>query len=137
MLYERKAYYHETDQMGVVHHANYFKWLEEARIYFLDKIGLNYNDLEKRGIISPVVSISAKYIKPVLFDDVVLIDLKVTKYTGVRFEIEYDVIDKKTNEIRAKAKSEHCLIKNGQILRIKNDEPKIDDIFKKYIESNK
>ena len=137
MLYERKAYYHETDQMGVVHHANYFKWLEEARIYFLDKIGLNYNDLEKRGIISPVVSISAKYIKPVLFDDVVLIDLKVIKYTGVRFEIEYDVIDKKTNEIIAKAKSEHCLIRNGQILRIKNDEPKIDDIFKKYIESNK
>ena len=37
--YERKAYYHETDQMGIIHHSNYLKWMEEARIALMDELG--------------------------------------------------------------------------------------------------
>ena len=71
ITYERKAYYHETDQMGVIHHSNYFRWLEEARVYFLDELGLSYKHMEEIGIISPVVSIAAEYKKPVKFDEIV------------------------------------------------------------------
>ena len=48
--YSRKAHYHETDQMGVVHHANYPKWMEEARVAFLDEMGLSYRAMEEAGV---------------------------------------------------------------------------------------
>ena len=45
-VYTRKAHYHETDQMGVVHHSNHVKWMEEARVAFMDELGLSYRDVE-------------------------------------------------------------------------------------------
>ena len=54
--YIRKVQYYETDMMGVVHHANYLHWMEEARIDFLDRLGFPYADMEAAGVISPVRS---------------------------------------------------------------------------------
>lgn len=47
--YQRKARYHETDQMGVVHHSNYVKWMEESRTEFLESIGAGYAKIEAGG----------------------------------------------------------------------------------------
>ncbi len=47
---------HETDQMGIVHHSNYIRWFEEARCDLLDYMGVGFADLEKQGIISPILS---------------------------------------------------------------------------------
>ena len=55
--YRRKAHYHETDQMGIIHHANYLKWMEEARVAFLEELGYSYKRLEEEGIVSPVMEI--------------------------------------------------------------------------------
>ena len=66
--YERKAHYHETDQMGLIHHSNYVKWMEEARIAFMDEIGMSYMNLEESGVVSPVTGITVDYKKPVRFD---------------------------------------------------------------------
>ena len=134
ITYERKAYYHETDQMGVIHHSNYFRWLEEARVYFLDQIGLSYKKMEEIGIISPVVSISADYRKPVQFDDVVVIYLKISKYTGIKLELEYEIRDKKTNEIRVIANSKHCFIKENSIVSLKKEYADFDKKFLEYVE---
>ena len=57
--YEHHAKYYETDQMGIIHHSNYIKWMEEARIGFLDSIGLPFQSVEAMGIVSPVVSLSS------------------------------------------------------------------------------
>lgn len=59
--YIRRAQYHETDQMHIIHHSNYVKWMEEARTAYLDQMGLGYKEVEALGIISPVVSISLDY----------------------------------------------------------------------------
>ena len=48
-VYRRKAQYHETDQMGIIHHSNYVKWMEEARIDFMKEMGFGYGEVEKRG----------------------------------------------------------------------------------------
>ncbi len=56
--YEHHAKYYETDQMGIIHHSNYVKWMEEARLDLMDQIGLNYRQMEDMEIISPVLSIS-------------------------------------------------------------------------------
>ena len=58
--YTRRAQYHETDQMGVIHHSNYVKWMEEARISFMDELGMSYHALEELGIVSPVTGISVE-----------------------------------------------------------------------------
>lgn len=45
-FYTHKAQYYETDQMGIVHHSNYIRWFEEARVDFFEKIGCSYKDIE-------------------------------------------------------------------------------------------
>ena len=67
--YCRKAQYHETDQMGIIHHSNYVKWMEEARIGYMNQMGFSYKKVEELGVISPVVEISVAYKKQVFFDD--------------------------------------------------------------------
>ena len=81
--YFRRAQYHETDQMGIIHHSNYVKWMEEARINCMDEMGFSYRKVEELGIISPVVDISVSYKKQVSFDDEIEIRVSVKKYNGV------------------------------------------------------
>lgn len=61
--------YAETDQMGVVYHSHYFQYFEVARAESIRELGLTYADMEKMGIIMPVVEVKCKYIKPALYDD--------------------------------------------------------------------
>lgn len=135
ITYERKAFYHETDQMGVIHHSNYFRWLEEARVYFLDELGLSYKHMEEIGIISPVVSIAAEYKKPVKFDEVVVIYIRITKYTGIKLELEYEIRDKATNELMVKAESKHCFIKDNSVISLKKEYPEFNNKFLEYVEN--
>lgn len=82
-----KARYYETDKMGIIHHSNYIRWFEEARVDALEQIGLSYDKLENIGIISPVLTVNCQYIHPVHFNDNVEIHLKFTNFTGVRLEV--------------------------------------------------
>ena len=136
MTYERKAFYHETDQMGVIHHSNYLRWLEEARIFFLDNLGLSYKKMEEIGIISPVVSIKLDYVKPVHFDDYVLIDMKVIKYTGVKMIFEYVIRDKNTNDVMVRAESSHCFTDGKSVISFKREYPEYHKIIDDYVNSN-
>ncbi len=132
--YERKAYYHETDQMGIIHHSNYLKWMEEARIFLMDKLGFSYKKMEEFGIISPVTNIDLEYKNPTKFNDEVLIYIKVLEYTGVKLLFEYKIIDKLTKNINAIAHSKHCFIKNGKIISLKKDLKEFHEAFIKFIE---
>lgn len=60
-MYRHVVQYYETDRMGITHHSNYVRWMEEARIHFLDQIGWDYAKLEEMGLVSPVVSVSCRY----------------------------------------------------------------------------
>ncbi|MBQ6783565.1 MAG: acyl-CoA thioesterase [Acholeplasmatales bacterium] len=136
MTYERKAFYHETDQMGVIHHSNYLRWLEEARIFFLDNLGLSYKKMEEIGIISPVVSIKLDYVKPVHFDDYVLIDMKVIKYTGVKMIFDYVIRDKNTNDVMVRAESSHCFTDGKNVISFKREYPEYHKIIDDYVNSS-
>ncbi len=57
VIYERKINYYETDRMGVTHHSNYIRYFEEARVYFMDEMGMSYKWFEETGIIMPVLSV--------------------------------------------------------------------------------
>ena len=134
-IYEHVVQYYETDQMAVVHHSNYIRWFEEARVFVFDKVGLGYKEMEDRGIISPVTSVTADFKTMTKFFDTVQIEVKFVKYSGVRLYIEYVISDKATGEVRCVGKSEHCFIdKDGKILSIKRSFPEIHEKMASYIE---
>lgn len=66
---EFKVHYHQVDQMGVMHHAQYLYVLEQSRINWLQNRGVSYAALEKSGILLPVVNISIDYKRPLRFED--------------------------------------------------------------------
>ncbi len=61
--------YAETDMMGIVYHANYLPWFEVGRTTLLKEIGVPYRKLEEEGFRLPVLEVSAKYIRPAVYDD--------------------------------------------------------------------
>lgn len=65
--------YAETDQMGVVYHSNFFLYFEVARAESIRHLGFTYADMEKMGMIMPVVDVHARYLRPALYDDLLTI----------------------------------------------------------------
>lgn len=134
--YEHHAKYYETDQMGIIHHSNYIKWMEEARMDLMDQIGLNYREMEELEIISPVLSVSVNYHSMVHFDDTVLIQCKLLKYNGIKMEVEYVMTDKETGELRTTATSSHCFLnRSGKPISLKRSYPEIDTKFFEFHET--
>jgi len=129
--YEHIVHYYETDQMGVVHHSNYIRWFEEARVDIFDKIGMGYKECEEMGIISPVTAVSCQYKTSAKFHDKVVVELTFTKFTGIRLYVSYVVTDKASGEVRATGTSEHCFVSpDGKILSIKRSYP---DLYEKLL----
>ena len=124
--YYRKAQYHETDQMGIIHHSNYVKWMEEARIGYMNQMGFSYKRVEEMGIISPVVEISVAYKKQVSFDDEIQISVSIKKYNGISLEFNYQFFNITKNEICTTAYSRHCFLKNGKLISVKKEVPELD-----------
>ena len=58
--YEHHVKYYETDKMGIVHHSNYIRWMEEARMDLMEQMGCSYKELEDAEIISPVISVASE-----------------------------------------------------------------------------
>lgn len=134
-VYIRKVAYHETDKMAITHHSNYIKWLEEARVFLLEKIGTPFEEIERRGIASPVVGINIQYKKTTTFGDVVEIHTKVKKYNGVKLELEYEIINQATGELAASASSSHCFIKDEGLCSLKKADPEIHDKLQAAIDA--
>lgn len=131
--YMHKVQYYETDRMGVTHHSNYIRWMEEARIAFLDKIGCNYAKMEEMGIISPVTSVECKYRQSTTFSDEIYISVGVEEFNGVRMKLGYSMEDPAGN-IVAEAHSEHCFIKkDGGFIKMKKDFPELYERLKEQM----
>lgn len=107
-IFERKINYYETDKMGVVHHSNYIRYMEEARCAWLESIGMPFSVLEENGVTIPVIGVYCEYKNHVTFDDIITIKPSVMEYTGVRMTIQYDVKNKKTGKTVIIAETKHC-----------------------------
>lgn len=131
--YIHKVQYYETDQMGIVHHSNYIRWMEEARIDFLEKIGWAYDRLEEEGLFSPVIGVDCSYKSPSMFGDSVEINAFVSEYTGVKLTIHYEMM--KGDTLVAKGHSEHTFVsREGKILRMKKAFPELDVLLREMAE---
>ncbi len=134
--YIRKANYHETDQMGIIHHSNYIKWFEEARVACLDHIGLPYNIMEEDGVYSPVLGISCDYKAMVRFNDQVDIRVSIIDYTGIKLIIGYQIYSLDGKTCHAIGESKHCFVdKNYKLIRVGKNKPHIDQVLKKAMDA--
>lgn len=125
--YIHKVKYYETDKMGITHHSNYIRWMEEARVDFLEKIGYPYDKLEEDGIMSPVIGIESKYKESTKFNDEVLIEVNVKEFKGVKLIIEYIMTNYKTGNLVLKGTSEHCFLNSKAMpIRLKKEFPELD-----------
>lgn len=130
-LYEHECKYYETDQMGIVHHSNYIRFMEEARIDFLKQIGFPMEKIEADGIVSPVVDISCEYKKMSYFADILCIKVFVKEYRGVKLILGYEMREKETGELRAEGTSSHCFMKkDGSLVVLKRAMPELDSMLK-------
>ncbi|HVL15915.1 MAG TPA: thioesterase family protein [Gemmata sp.] len=82
--------YAETDRMGLLHHANYLVYFEQARTELLRQLGVSYKDLEDRGFFLVIAKVEIKYRAPAHYDDVLTIRTTVTRTSAVRLEHRYE-----------------------------------------------
>ena len=135
--YQRRVNYYETDQMSIVHHSNYIRWFEEARLDLLDQAGLNYRKMEATGIIVPVVDVSCRYHVSVRYDNVVDIYPKLVEYNGVKMTYHYEVRFHDTGVLAADGASSHCFLdEKRRPIILRRREPEIDARLRALVEKN-
>lgn len=135
VVFERKANYYETDQMGIVHHSNYIRWFEEARLYYMETIGIAYEAMEEAGIFIPVLSVSCDYKVSIRFAETVCIHVALVEFNGIRMKCRYSIVNKETGVLCSTGTSEHCfLTKQSKPLSLKKSYPEFYEIFKAAVE---
>ena len=135
--YIHKVQYYETDKMGITHHSNYIRWMEEARTHYLDEVGWSYDRLEKEGMISPVLAVNCKYKESTTFTDEIQINVQLLDCGPVRMTIGYEMTKIKTGAIVCTGTTEHCFIDtNGRPIRLKKDCPEFYQAMQDLIPAN-
>ncbi|MBQ9746532.1 MAG: acyl-CoA thioesterase [Clostridia bacterium] len=123
MAYIHKVQYYETDRMDVTHHSNYIRFMEEARIDFLARLGFGYDKMEAAGVVSPVTSISCDFKKPTTYPDEIEVEVCVKAASAASVTLGYDM--KCRGETVFTAESSHCFLKNGKIISLKREMPEL------------
>lgn len=135
--YVRRVYFYETDKMGIVHHSNFVRWFEEARLDFMNKSGLNYREIEELGIIIPVYNYSCSHKKTVLYDDNIEVTVKPKKYNGIRMTFEYEIRLVNDTAIRAVGETTHFFAtENMELINLKKKFPEISEKIKNLLKEN-
>ncbi len=129
--YERKINYYETDRMGVVHHSNYIRFLEEARCQMLAHFQMPYSEFEANGVMIPVLGVNCDFKHHVTFDDTIIIKPFVKEFNGVRLTMGYTVTDTKTGNIVLTGETKHCF--TDMNLRPVRLQKQIPDFYEKFV----
>ncbi len=130
---KRRVQYYETDMMGVTHHANYIRWMEEARIDFMDELGFPYKSMEAKGILSPVKSLQVNYLKPCTFGDTVEIVTDIRDFNGVVITMSYEM--RTGDTLIFTGTSEHVFLdREGRFVRMKRVMPEFCEAVRQHLE---
>jgi len=133
--YERKINYYETDKMGIVHHSNYIRFLEEARCRWQDEVDMPFYVMEENGVTIPVLGVNCTYKNHVTFGDTILIKPYVKEYSGVRMTIGYEVTEKETGKTVIIAETKHCFTdKSLKPINLKKVAPHFSEKYEMLLE---
>jgi acyl-CoA thioester hydrolase len=141
--HQLRVRYAETDQMGVVYHANYLNWFEIGRTELIRELGYPYSSIEAKGLLLPVVEADLKFKKPARYDDLVTIRTKVLEMTSVRLHFAYEIRkvseDKATEsegnsgELLVTGTTRHVWVNpSWRPVRIEKEAPELWQLLSKY-----
>ena len=137
--YMLKARYYETDQMGIIHHANYIRWMEEARIDLMNQMGYPYRRFEEMGYLSPVLHAECEYKKSVKFDDEVKIVVSLQEFSRLKFTLKYEIYNlSQDGVLSAVGSTRHCFLnsKTGLPVLMDKEMKEFYDIMEKMLKTD-
>lgn len=133
-IYKRRMNYYETDQMGIIHHSNYIRLFEEARLDMMEKEGIAYAKIEEMGIIIPVMSVECHYLVPLHYNDSIEVHSQLTKFDGIKMELSYGIYKEGSTVICTKGHTGHCFLdKDMKPFRMKKLYPGLYNKFKEMV----
>jgi acyl-CoA thioester hydrolase len=116
-VHQVRARFAETDAMGIIHHAAYLPYLEEARVAYLRHLGHPYDQVRGQGVNFAVLEVAVRYRRPLLFDDLIDVHVAAGAVTGVTFQVAYLLTV--GDEARATAVTVHgCVDGEGRPARL-------------------
>ena len=134
--YRHTVQYYETDKMGIAHHSNYVRWMEEARVDLLAKIGWDYARLEALGVVSPVTAVECRYRRSCTFADTVDIAVAVETVSAVRLRLRYSMTAA-DGTLLCEAASEHAFLDAaGKPLRMNRAYPEFYALLSGMVEAD-
>lgn len=135
--YSRKVNYYETDQMGIVHHSNYIRYMEEARLALLEELSLSYAAMEENGLLIPVLSASCTYKIPFRYGETFTVDIYPVFFNGIKLTLGYHFygVDEK---LHSTGESSHCFVDTDmRPLSLKKSHPDIYTGLLEWVDSFK
>lgn len=129
---EIEVRYAETDMMGVVYHSNYLIWAEVARTHLVEQVGFHWADMERRGIVSPVLRVDFSYKKPARYGDRVTASVWVEEYNGFRVTYGYQ-FHNQDGELLCEGKTYHVLAEAGTLRPLRMDRS-LPELHARYVE---
>ncbi len=129
---EIEVRYAETDQMGVVYHANYLVWMEVARTQIVKDLGFNYAHMEEEGVLSPVTDVQISYKKPLRYGQTATVKTWIEDYDGLRTTYGYEIYTEE-QELAITAYSKHVCVQKDSFrpISIRRKFPDWHDAYEK------
>ena len=110
-----KIFYKDVDQMGIVYYSRYFEYFEEARTELLASIGLGVTDVEKKGIMLPVISSHCDYLKGARFEQNIIIRASISIEPRSKLQIDYSVFIENEKEPIATGYTYHAFVNDSGV----------------------
>lgn len=122
LVLEDRVRFVETDMMGVVHHANYFRWFEMGRVAYLREAGINLTDLMADGYLFPITDARCTYRASAHFDEIILIKTDLVEVSRVKMVFAYQVRRKQDNLLLAEGVTQNVFTnrESNQVSRLPN-----------------
>jgi acyl-CoA thioester hydrolase len=110
--------YLDTDAMGIMHHSRYCRYLERARVRWLEAFGFSYAELERQGFTLPLTGLALEYLKPLRFDDRGRVRLSVEITGKTQMKIVYELVAEDSGKVVTRATTDHVLLRHMKPVRI-------------------
>jgi len=127
----RKPNFYETDKMGIIHHSNYIRWFEEARVDLLEKINFPYKKVTVCGIDFAVLDVFCEYKAMIHYEDTVNIYVSVPEIKEMKMAMNYKIVNEKTGEVCTLGRTGLCFYDNNRKrpVSLKKTIPELYDLF--------
>ncbi len=121
--YKHEVKYYECDRMGITHHSNYIRFMEEARVDWMDRLGYGFDRMESEGVVSPVLAVDCRYKHSTTFKDVIDIEVRAESMSELKINFAYTM--RVGEKVVCTATSTHCFLENNRPVSLSTRFPEL------------